>query len=228
MGNNPTPIDVASNKLGRLVVTSTGRGTRRTFSALRNLPSYLCPSILLIPTVLHSLVHPLLTLSTPLVLRSQFMIDREVAPVTFSLAKFFSSSVALFVKLPLETVLRRGQATVLRTPPYLEALEAPPGGKASRKTASDQLETVVPIGSYSGVFGTMYSIVNEEGSHAVAVSTPKNRTATSKKAKVSVTETVYRRGQGLHGLLRGWKVSWWGLVGLWTAGVLNRAGDGEF
>ncbi|KAK5654934.1 hypothetical protein OQA88_6690 [Cercophora sp. LCS_1] len=220
------PLDLVRT---RFVITSTARGTRRTFAALRNLPSYLCPPALFLPTVLHSLVHPLLTLSTPLVLRSHFMIDREAAPFTFSFSKFCTSTVALFVKLPLETVLRRGQVAVLSSPSYLEALEAPQPGRG-RRVGGDQLETVIPVGPYRDVFGTMYSIVNEEGSHAVLTTPPprNSRTASARKGKPAVTETVYRQGQGLGGLLRGWKVSWWGLVGLWSAGVLGGGGDGEF
>ncbi len=158
------------------------------------------------------------------------MIDREVAPVTFSLAKFCSSTVALFIKLPLETVLRRGQVAVLSSPQYLHALEAHQPGKG-RRVGGEQLETIVPVGGYDGVFGTMYNIVNEEGSHAVSqAGAAKNRTAAAaKKGKMTVSEAVYRRGQGFDGLWRGWKVSWWGLVGLWSAGVLGGGGDiGEF
>lgn len=211
------------------MITSTTRGTRRTFATLRNLPSYFCPAALFVPTVLHSLVHPLLTLSTPLVLRSQFMIDREIAPVTFSIAKFCSSTVALFVKLPLETILRRGQVSVLSSLRYLEALESLPGRTGGKRVGSDQLETIVPAGGYNGVFGTMYSIINEEGSRAIATTPARNpRTAAARKGKTTIAETVYRRGQGVDGLLRGWKVSWWGLVGLWSAGVLGGGGDGEF
>ncbi|KAK0720095.1 mitochondrial carrier domain-containing protein [Lasiosphaeris hirsuta] len=221
------PLDLVRT---RLIITSTARGTRRTFSALRSLPSYFCPSVLFLPTVLHSLIHPFLTLSTPLVLRSHFMIDREVAPMTFSIAKFCTSTVALFIKLPLETVLRRGQAAVLSSPQYVQALEAP--SKTGRRVGGEQLEAIVPMGSYNGVFATMYSIVNEEGSHAIPTAgSTKNGKATAlanKKAKAGFAETVYRRGQGLDGLWRGWKVSWWGLVGLWTAGVLGGGGDGEF
>jgi len=214
-----------------MIVTSTAHGTRRTLSLLRNLPSYLCPSGLFVPTILHSLIHPLLTLSTPLVLRSQFMIDREAAPVTFSLARFCSSTVALFIKLPLETVLRRGQVAVLSSPQYLHALESQQTGKnAGRRVGGDQLETVVPVGPYNGVLGTMYSIVNEEGSHLISAAgaSRNSRTVAGKKGKATVSEIVYRRGQGLDGLWRGWKVSWWGLVGLWSAGVLGGGGDGEF
>lgn len=185
-------------------------------------------------------------LSTPLVLRSRFMIDRDVSPVTFSIAKFCSSTVALFVKLPLETILRRGQAAVLSTPQYVQALDwssqqQPGKGKKLQPQGREimELDTIVPLGQYNGVFGTLYAIVNEEGSHAVSTSAADARksraaAAAARRGKLtmgattSVSEAVYRRGQGINGLWRGWKVSWWGLVGLWTAGVLGGGGDGEF
>lgn len=191
------------------------------------------------PTVLHALVHPVLALSTPLVLRTKFKIDSEVSPTTFSLAKFLSATAALFINLPLETVLRRGQVAVLSEPEYVRAVEgfpqASPGIKSGKKTneatvpVASNLETIVPVGKYDGVFGTMYTIVNEEGSRA-AVPAPKPRVAASRKAKSKpgVAESVYRRGQGIEGLWRGWKVSWWGLVGLWGAAVVGGGGDGEF
>lgn len=210
-----------------LIITPTNRAPRGTLSALRRLPSYLCPPALYLPTIIHSLVHPLLTLSTPLVLRTRFMISQELSPVAFSIAKFCSSSVALFIKLPLETVLRRGQVSVLASPSYVRALEAAGGGPAAAKgkrLGGEVLETIVPPGRFDGVFGTMQAIVSQEGTRAVAPSAA----AKGKKAKKGVSETVYRRGQGLEGLWRGWKVSWWGLVGLWTAGVLAGGGDGEF
>lgn len=241
--------------MSSLVITSTAsRASRRTLATLRRLPSYFCPAPLLLPTILHSLVHPLLTLSTPLVLRSHFMIDRELAPTTFSIAKFCSSTAALLLKLPLETVLRRGQAAVLSSPRYVRALDGPPPSKparAGRRLGDEgyaegeeeeakqptELETVVPLGKYDGVLGTMYTIVNEEGSRPLypaassSSATANGRAQGAKKPaadKGAVAEMVYRRGQGLDGLWRGWKVSWWGLVGLWAAGVLGGGGDGEF
>ncbi|KAK3308509.1 mitochondrial carrier domain-containing protein [Chaetomium strumarium] len=222
------PLDLVRT---RLVITSTAsRASRRTLSTLRSLPSYLCPSSLAVPTILHSLIHPLLTLSTPLVLRSQFMISPELAPTTFSIAKFCSSTVALLLKLPLETVLRRGQVAVLSSPAYLRSLEGPGvgGGRRLDEKPAVELEAVVPLGRYDGVVGTMYSIVYEEGSHAVPTSAGPKSAAAKKGKTATVAETVYRRGQGLDGLWRGWKVSWWGLVGLWAAGVLGGGGDGEF
>lgn len=205
------PLDLIRT---RLIVTSTSRAPRRTVTTLRSLPSWTCPSTLIAPTILHSLVHPFLTLSMPLALRSQFLIDREQSPVTFSIVKFCTSCASLFVKLPLETVLRRGQVHVLSQPSYLQALD-----KAGR------METIVQPGPYQGVVSTMYTIVTEEGSRSITVptkSSPRNR----RRAKAS--EVVSKKGQGLDGLWRGWKVSWWGLVGLWTASIAGGGGEGEF
>ncbi|KAI0115528.1 mitochondrial carrier domain-containing protein [Nemania sp. FL0031] len=206
------PLDLVRT---RLIVTSTSRAPRRTMATLRSLPSWACHSTLIAPTILHSLVHPFLTLSMPLVLRSQFLIDREISPVTFSIAKFCTSCASLFVKLPLETVLRRGQMAVLAEPAYLEALD---------KTS--KMETIVQPGPYNGVVGTMLTIVSEEGSRAVPV--PAKNLARARRNKVKASEVVYKKGQGLDGLWRGWKVSWWGLVGLWTASMAGGGGDGEF
>lgn len=208
------PLDIVRT---RFVLTSTSSGRRRTMSTLRALPSWLCPSSLIAPTILHSLVHPVLTLSTPLVLRSQFLIDKELSPTTFSVAKFCTSCASLFVKLPLETVLRRGQASIFTQSAYIRALE---------KTGT--LDTIVQTGSYNGVVGTMYTIVAEEGSHAVPVPVKAASSKGKKGKQAKIGENVYKKGQGVGGLWRGWKVSWWGLVGLWTAGVVGGGGEGEF
>lgn len=105
---------------------------------------------------------------------------------------------------------------VLTEPAYLQALD---------KTS--KMETIVQPGSYNGVVGTMYTIVSEEGSRAVTAPA-KSSSSRAKKAKAKTSEVVYKRGQGLDGLWRGWKVSWWGLVGLWTASMAGGGGEGEF
>lgn len=71
----------------------------------------------------------------------------------------------------------------------------------------------------------MYHIVSEEGQREVPtkVAPPKKG-----KSKSKVAAAVYNKGQGLDGLWRGWKVNWWGLVGLWTASVVGHGGEGEF
>lgn len=148
------------------------------------------------------------------------MIDSQMSPTTFSVAKFLASSTAVFIKLPLETVLRRGQVAVLSSAAYLQALH-PRGENDAR------LDTVVPAGRYDGVAGTMFHIVNEEGYRAVSKPVPAAKSGRA-KAKARTADTVYRQGQGMDGLWRGWKVSWWGLVGLWAAGVIGSSAEGEF
>lgn len=133
------------------------------------------------------------------------------------MAKFFASSAAILVKLPVETVLRRGQMAVFSQPEYYQALA----------TKDPKLESIVPLGRYNGVLGTMYHIASEEGSREMPAKAP----APAKKGKAARTKplhTTYKKGQGLPGLWRGWKVSWWGLVGLWTASMVGNGGEGEF
>lgn len=213
------PLDLVRT---RLIVTGTGKGSRRTLKTLEALPSWTVEPSLIAPTVLNSLVHPILMLSTPLVLRSQFLIDRELSPTTFSVARFFTSCTSLFVKLPLETVLRRGQVQVLSSQEHLAAMDS-----------ASSLEAIVNPGPYNGVGGTMYTIVKEEGSRAIVTPPPaKTRGKKSKKALAAASSTggevVYRKGQGLAGLWRGWKVSAWGLAGLWVASLVGAGGEGEF
>lgn len=104
---------------------------------------------------------------------------------------------------------------VLAEPAYLQALD---------KTS--KMETIIQPGPYNGVVGTMYTIVSDEGSRPVTV--PAKSTQRGRKGKTNASEVVYKRGQGLEGLWRGWKVSWWGLVGLWTASIAGGGGEGEF
>jgi fusion and transport protein UGO1 len=233
----------------RLILTSTARRPRATLSTLRALPSYVIAPALLLPTILHSLLHPILTLSTPLVLRTRLMLDRDISPTAFSLAKFATSSFALLIKLPLETILRRAQVAVLSSPPYIRALDGGPATTTtklrnraaaaaaldesqslsqSQSTAPTTLDAIVTLGSYNGLVGTVHSIVSEEGSRPVTSKSAARSRNAARRGKQNVAETVYRRGQGLEGLWRGWKVSWWGLVGLWAAGLLGGGGDGEF
>lgn len=139
------------------------------------------------------------------------------------MARFCTSAVALAVKLPLETVLRRGQmAEVLAS--------------ATTTGGTGKVITVVQPGRYKGLIGTMYHVVTEEGSRAVVISsgtksaakTPAQRRTATAANRSRVAETVFRRGQGMEGLWRGWKVSWWGLVGLWTISAMSASGEGEF
>lgn len=208
------PLDLVRT---RLIMTPCTKGSRRTLASLRALPSYFVDSMLAVPTILNSLIHPLITLSTPLMLRTKFLLDNQASPMTFSAAKFLASTAAILIKLPLETVLRRGQMAVLSTPAYVRAL----AGKDLR------MDTIVPIGPYRGVLGTMYHITSAEGFRTVTELQPPVK-GNRKASKARPQTPVVKKGQGLDGLWRGWKVNWWGLVGLWAANVVGNGGDGEF
>ncbi|KAI9729486.1 MAG: mitochondrial fusion and transport protein ugo1 [Claussenomyces sp. TS43310] len=202
------PLDIIRTKL---VLTSTSTSKKRGLRHdLRRLPSYLCPPGLYIPTILHSIISPLLTHGAPLILRTRFAIDQVLTPTTFSIATFLTSTLELFVKLPLETVLRRGQVSVLASPRYMQ------GGK--------RLDTIVDVGPYRGVAGTMWSIVREEGKSHEGKAESSSGQGGRRARKLGE-----RKGQGVEGLWRGWRVGFWGLVGMWTVAAMSgNSGSGEF
>ncbi|TVY89732.1 Mitochondrial fusion and transport protein [Lachnellula willkommii] len=195
------PLDLIRTKLILTPLSSTKRSLSHN---LRNLPSYLCPTPLMVPTILHSLITPTVNHSTPLLLRSYLGIDPILTPTTYSISKCLSQTTELFLRLPFETILRRGQMAVLATPLY-------------QSEDGKRLETIVDIGPYHGVLGTMWSIVLEEGGSSSLVNAKKGKWAETK-------------GQGVEGLWRGWRVGMWGLVGMWGARALGGSGanGGEF
>jgi mitochondrial fusion and transport protein UGO1 len=153
-----------------------------------------------------------MTHSTSLLLRSRLNIDPVLTPVSFSVANFVSSTVELFLKLPLETVLRRGQVSVLSSPTYVGE--------------GNELATIVNIGSYRGPIRTMWMIVHEEG---VSSGQDNNTRASGSQTARNTRKKRERKGQGIEGLWRGWRVGFWGLVGVWGAatigGVANSRGE---
>jgi fusion and transport protein UGO1 len=175
------------------------------------LPSYFCPTPLMLPTILHSLITPAISHSTPHLLRSQFGIDPVLTPTTYGVCKFLCQIGELFVKLPFETVLRRGQVAVLASPVH--------------STDANELQTTVDIGPYKGVVGTMWSIAREEGIYGQEASIATGGVKAIKRGK-----KAEKRGQGIEGLWRGWRVGMWGLVGVWGARAMgtNGSNGGEF
>jgi len=121
----------------------------------------------------------------------------------YAIATFIGQLFELGVKLPIETVLRRGQMEVARS---------------TKK--GKEMQTIVECGPYKGLFGTMHSIIYEEG----------ERGAPAMKAGKLGQDRKKRKGQGFEGLFRGWRVGMWGLVGVWGAATLGGVGGkgGEF
>ena len=118
------------------------------------------------------------------------------------------------MKLPIETVLRRGQMDLARS-----------------TSRGKDMQTVVEVGPYRGLLGTMHSIVYEEGERGHPAELVKG-TASAPAMKVGMVgqERKRRKGQGFEGLWRGWRVGMWGLVGVWGAATWGGVGSkgGEF
>ncbi|KAI4213131.1 MAG: hypothetical protein LQ351_004285 [Letrouitia transgressa] len=205
------PLDIARIKL---MLTPSTHPPRSVMSNLKSLLSWTMPLSIAPATFLHSTLPTLMSASLPLVLRSKMGIDPLLTPNLYAVAAFIGQGFELAVKLPIETVLRRGQIIVARS--TIEGRES---------------ETVVEIGPYKGLVGTIFSVIYEEGERNQA--TPSRRdpksTIAGQPNKLG-RETPKRKGQGLEGLWRGWRVGMWGLIGVWGAQTLGGVGSkgGEF
>ena len=95
----------------------------------------------------------------------------------------------------------------------------------------EKVHTIVEPAPYKGLIGTAYYIVFEEGSRGDAATHLVNgRGGAAVKSVGSGKIGKRRKGQGLGGLWRGWRVGMWGLVGVWGAATLGGVGGkgGEF
>lgn len=86
------------------------------------------------------------------------------------------------------------------------------------------LETIVDVGPYRGIVGTMWSITREEGRPQDSLVELSVGPAARRSKRLGE-----KKGQGVQGLWRGWRVGFWGLVGMWTAAAMSgNSGGGEF
>ncbi|KAH7071561.1 Rrp15p-domain-containing protein [Paraphoma chrysanthemicola] len=220
------PLDLIRT---RLIVTPISSSPRSIYPSLALLPSLSVSTKIFPATLLHACLPTLISTSTPLVLRSTLSIDPILTPTTYSFGTFLSSTAELFVRLPLETVLRRGQVAVLQDHEEERVgasyRELPSSRQRSPAAESDtSFKTIVEPGQYRGVLGTMWFIAREEG---ITVVGPNAAKAASAKSMGFERPSRMRKGQGVHGLWRGWRVGVWGLVGIWGAAALG-GGGGEF
>lgn len=204
-----SPLDTART---RLILTPTSLPPRSLLSTIRTLPSpsYLIPSHLVPITFFTSTIPALISSSTPIVLKNYLNIDPVLNPNSWSIASFAFSAIELVVRYPFETVLRRAQIATWTAPPG-----TPPVPSSSRKI----IDTIIPVPqSYRGILPTIWAIVREEGTSV----TNKEKVA----AAVGRTPNRSRRGQGIEGLYRGWRVGMWGLVGVWGASFIGGTQSG--
>ncbi len=102
---------------------------------------------------------------------------------------------------------------------------------ARSNSRGKEMQTIVEIGPYRGLFGTIHSIVYEEGERGLPAELVKG---TDKAPAMKVGKAGHERkrmkGQGFEGLWRGWRVGMWGLVGVWGAATWGGVGGkgGEF
>ncbi|KAH7054341.1 mitochondrial fusion and transport protein-like protein Ugo1 [Macrophomina phaseolina] len=233
------PLDMVRT---RLLVTPHTISPRAILPNLRSLPTLTVPGSLLPITLLHSTIPTFISASTPIFLRSSLHIDPVLTPATYSICTFLSSATELFVKLPLETVLRRGQAAMLTEHAARQAnfsahttFRSSSSSRPSRSRSPtkrttldpEPLPTVVDIGPYRGLLGTMWYIVREEGSTGPGPGAPPVA-RTTPAGVVRYQQQKVNKGQGVPGLVRGWRVGFWGLVGVWGAAMMGGSGGGEF
>ena len=199
------PLDIARTKL---ILTPSTHPPRSILAMLKTLPGWTLPFSIAPAAILNSTLPTLISVSTPLFLRSKLGIDPVLTPNMYSVATFVGQVVELAVKLPIETVLRRGQMNV-----------------AQSTSKGKELQTVVEVGPYRGLLGTVRSIVYEEGERGPPAELVKS-TAGAPAMKVGKIGQERRRkkGQGFEGLWRGWRVGKWGLVGVWAEATCLRLG----
>ncbi|KAF2646688.1 mitochondrial carrier [Massarina eburnea CBS 473.64] len=231
------PLDLIRT---RLIVTPTSAPPRTIYPSLSLLPELTVSSTLFPATLLHAIIPTAVSSCAPLVFRSTFSIDPIVTPTAYSLSTFISSTVELFIRLPLETVLRRGQVSVLQEhenarlaaeyrqlPSENRPVKSSTFGMENEDPSVRSFKTIVEPGPYKGVLGTMWFIVREEGIQVSGPGVAKTQAQTPGRAAGFSTRTRIRKGQGVHGLWRGWRVGFWGLVGVWGAAAMG-GGGGEF
>src|SRR5213078_891207 len=85
------------------------------------------------------------------------------------------------------------------------------------------VETIVDVGPYRGVFGTIWSIVREEQAQNMEIVPGVAGSPATRRTKIGA-----RKGQGVEGLWRGWRVGMWGIVvgggGGWGGGRVGKGG----
>lgn len=150
---------------------------------------------LLLPTINHSLASNGLKRYIPYLLFTQFNMDIYNSPVMYPLITLVTNSVELFIRLPVETLLRRAQLNYLLNNP-----------NCNKTLRLQHNELSVPFGGYYGYFSTLYYVYTG-----------------SKPSldKVSVTE-LNNINKGLESIFRGWKVGLLHVLSNWRFQMLNN------
>jgi fusion and transport protein UGO1 len=187
------PLDLVRT---RLLITPMSHAPRGLVQNLRRLPSLVVPNTLWLPTALYHAVPNLFSAMAPLFLRRQLRIAPDLTPAPWSMAAFATSLVELFIRLPLETLVRRAQVAELQKSQPL-------------------LPLIVDPAPYTGVASTVYNIMHNEG-----YTTTKAANGMVRKRRGQGTAGLARGWQtGVWGLLGVWA------AGAMGPGVGRRQGE---
>ncbi|KAH3666422.1 hypothetical protein WICMUC_005690 [Wickerhamomyces mucosus] len=146
------PLDLIRT---RLIVTKVDNTERSFRNSIKNLNFYTIPISLIIPTILNSLANKFLKKFTPYLLFIKFGIESYGSPTIYSTISLISSILELFIKLPIETLLRRAQVSYL--------LKNSSNSNNCLKIKDADNELIVKFAGYSGVFTTLYDIFYNDG-----------------------------------------------------------------
>jgi fusion and transport protein UGO1 len=138
------PLDLIRTKM---IVTSVSNNERSIRNSIKNLKFRTCPASLIIPTILNSLTNQFFKRVTPYLLYFKLGIDIYGSPILLNGIKLGSSFLELFVKLPVETLLRRSQVAYLLKPS---------NDYNPLKISESQL-IVKPV-EFTGVLSTLYGV----------------------------------------------------------------------
>ncbi|EFR01265.1 hypothetical protein MGYG_04270 [Nannizzia gypsea CBS 118893] len=238
-----SPIDTARTYL---ILTPHGHGPRSLLHSIRLLPSpsYMISPHLLPITILTSTLPNLISTSAPLFLKSYLSLDPVLNPFSWSLFSLMAQGVELTVRVPLETVLRRAQISTFTSPALRQpgvtysttAMQSPTSESSSTQAATTSnpntpLPIIVPHPqSYRGIIGTMWNIIYEEGTNPTPteLDTVEQMLGRTPEVGRQATRRIQKRrkGQGIQGLYRSWRLEMWGIVGVWGSGFLGALMSG--
>ncbi|KAH3685477.1 hypothetical protein WICPIJ_003545 [Wickerhamomyces pijperi] len=149
------PLDLIRT---RLIVTKIGSSERSIRKTISRLNYYTVPISLVVPVTMNTLASQVFKKVTPYLLFVHCGIDAIASPVTYSICSLLSSVMELFVKLPIETILRRAQVHYL-------VKDAEISSNALKIQDSDS-KLVVKFAGYSGIFTTLYDAYFNKGENS--------------------------------------------------------------
>lgn len=166
----------------RLMTTTLKTGPRSLRTLLKQQDTWVCPSELMFPTVLFAGVTSAVRKSSGFFIQVVMGVDRVAMPTLYSLLTFCNSLIEIAVKLPLETIVRRGHMAYLTEPedetkPLNEdkhnSQSILPAPRSSSLRSNSVHSAFIPVTPklrpadliirpepYEGVFGTIWSVIS--------------------------------------------------------------------